>query len=349
MVVLMKSMRLLSSALCFLLAGILLLHVDRAEAQLFPNLGGQRVGISAFQFLKLGGGARGVALGESFVALANDASAVYWNPAGMTQFSENQIIFAHTEYVVDLKHEFAAGVYHLSPSDAVGASVTELRTQDMLVTTETDPYGKAGQYFSYRDFAFAVSYGRKMTDQFSFGLTGRYVNETLGLLKMNGIMVDMGTYYWTGLGSSRFAVVISNFGPDVAPSGTVTSSNGTTTDNFQPFAPPTQFKVGFAMEPYETEGSKLTTSAELQHPNDNAENFRIGAEYQWQQWLWLRGGVKRTIGESLFGKDQTTANDYSLGFGVAAPLGTAKIRFDYAFANYNLLGDVHRVSIMIGM
>ena len=50
-----------------------------------------------------------------------------------------------------------------------------------------------------------------MTDQFSFGATVRYVEETLDVLKMRSVMVDLGTYYWTGLGTTRFAVVISEF------------------------------------------------------------------------------------------------------------------------------------------
>ena len=88
------------------LVAALSLCAHRMQAQLVPNLGGQRVGISAFQFLKLGAGARGVAMGESFVAVANDASALYWNPAGMVQFNQDQVIASHTEYLVDIKHEF---------------------------------------------------------------------------------------------------------------------------------------------------------------------------------------------------------------------------------------------------
>src|SRR5437867_5242487 len=94
----------------------LLVATVPGSAQLIPNLGGQRAGISAFQFLKIGAGARGAALGETFIAIANDASAMYWNPAGLTQFEGNQAIAAHTWYVVDLKHEFFAGAYHLSGS-----------------------------------------------------------------------------------------------------------------------------------------------------------------------------------------------------------------------------------------
>src|SRR5712692_7399865 len=165
---------------------LIALSATDCPAQLIPNLGGQRVGISAFQFLKIGVGARGVALGETFVAIANDASALYWNPAGLAQFPENEMIVAHTEYVVDIKHEFLGAVYHLGPGDALGFSVTSLHTADMEITTETQPFG-TGRFFSFGDLALGLSYARKMTDQFSFGITLRYVEETLDILKMRGI------------------------------------------------------------------------------------------------------------------------------------------------------------------
>lgn len=317
---------------------------DEAHAQLVPNLGGQRAGISAFQFLKIGVGARGVALGESFVAIANDASALYWNPAGLAQFPENQIIVAHTAYVIDIYHDFLGAAYHLTQSDAVGISVVSLRTDDMEVTTETQPFG-TGTYFSYADFALGLSYAKRMTDQFSFGVTVRYVDETLDILKMRGVMVDLGTYYWTGIGTSRFAVVVSNFGADVSPTGEVKEYSGVVVRSFQSFSPPTQFKIGFAMEPVTLENQRMTTSIELNHPNDNAENVHLGVEYQWEQWLWLRAGIKRTVGEPLFARDKTSASDFTLGLGVAALVEASRVTIDYAFAHFNLLGSVHRISL----
>ena len=323
---------------------LILVLTTFAHSQLIPNLGGQRAGISAFQFLKIGVGARSVGMGESFIAVANDVSALYWNPAGLSQFKENQFIFAHTEYVVDLKHEFFGTVYHLSTNDALGAAVTSLYTDPMEITTETQPFG-TGRYFKFGDLAFALSYSRQMTDQFSFGVTVRYVEETLDMLKMRGTMVDLGTFYWTGLGSARFAVVISNFGGDVSPTGEVTTYNGTKINSFQSFSPPTQFKIGFAIEPYETEEQKVTTSLELNHPNDNAENVHFGAEYRWHKWLKARCGLKRTIGSSFFGRDNSSSSDFTLGFGVSVPVLTTVIDVDYAYANFNLLGSVHRISV----
>jgi long-subunit fatty acid transport protein len=83
-------------------------------AQLFPTLGGQRAGISTLQFLKIGVGGRATAMGDAFIAVADDASSLYWNPAGLSQSMENQIFFSHNEWVVDIQHEFAGAVYHLS-------------------------------------------------------------------------------------------------------------------------------------------------------------------------------------------------------------------------------------------
>ena len=315
-----------------------------SHAQLVPNLGGQRAGISAFQFLKLGVGGRGIAMGESFVAVANDASALYWNPAGLVQFSDNQAIAAHTEYVVDIKHEFFGVVYHLSEQDAVGASFTALHMKAMEITTEAQPFG-TGRYFSFGDIAIGLSYAKKMTDQFSFGATVRYVEETLDVLKMRSVMVDLGTYYWTGLGTTRFSVVISNFGSDVSPKGSVKRFDGSSVGTFQSFSLPTTFKLGVALDPIQSDNQKLTTSIQLNHPNDNAEHFRLGLEYSYQKTFFLRGGVKRTIGQQLFGADATSEEDFSLGAGVLVSLDISKVSADYAFVNFSRLGPIHRISL----
>lgn len=317
---------------------LILFSIADINAQLFPVLGGQRAGISTAQFLKIGVGGRASAMGDAFIAIANDVSALYWNPAGLSQFSENQIIFSHNKWIVDINHDFLGAVYHLDNDNTFGIAFTALSMDKMKVTTEFSPFG-TGEYYGFSDIAIAISYSRKMTEQFSFGGTIKYMEETLDKLKMRGVMIDLGTYYWTGLGSTRFAVTVSNFGNDLAPDGEVVLVGNRTKSEWQSFSPPTMFKIGFAFEPYEDEINRITASIQLNHPNDNSENFVIGAEYSYDKMFYLRSGYKVNVDEQ----------NYSFGAGVSLPISIANISVDYSFSNFTRLGSVHRFSLILGL
>jgi len=311
-----------------------LIAFSNAKAQLFPVLGAQRVGITTADFLKIGVGARANAMGESFAAVDNDAYALFYNPAGITEFDKDEVAFAHTTWFIGLQHDFIGGVYHLDGQNSVGISVVSLQSDDMPVTTEFQPYG-TGAYFKYGDLALAATYARKMTDKFSFGVSVKYVDETLAELKMRGFLIDLGTYYWTGLGTTRFAVDVSNFGGQLAPSGSVQLVDGTTVSSFQGFSPPTIFRIGFAFEPYQDQTNKVTTSVQLNHPADNSENISMGAEYSYDASFFLRAGYKVNVDEQ----------SYSAGAGVRVDAKFAEVYLDYAFTPYQRLGDVHRFSL----
>ena len=308
------------------------------HSQLFPILGGQRVGISTAEFLKIGIGSRASAMGDAFVAVANDASALYWNPAGLSQFKDDQLLFSHNMWVVDINHDFVGAVYHMDETNTFGVSFTSLSMQDMPVTTEFQPFG-TGDYFSFGDIALAVSYSRKMTEQFSFGGTVRYIEETLDKLKMRGVMIDLGTYYWTGLGTTRFAVAVSNFGNQLAPDGQVVLIGKRSNSQWQAFSPPTVFRIGFASEPYQDEINKVTASIQLNHPNDNSENLSTGVEYSWKNTFFLRGGYKFNVDEQ----------NYSFGAGFYVPVSIANVTVDYSYSNFVRLGTAHRFSIILGL
>ena len=303
-------------------------------------------------------------MGEAYVAVVNDVSALYWNPAALVNSETNpsivrdtassadqmsyhgQTIFSHTDWLVGVQHEFFGASYFLTSNDAIGIAATSLHTDPMSVTTETQPTG-TGNYFTYGDIAVAGTYSRRMTDQFSFGATIRYVRETIDVLHMDGILIDLGTFYYLGLGTSRFAVVVSNFGANVHPSGMVTREDGTMVNNFQSFSPPTMFRLGYAVEPWLDAQNRLTVSVQLNHPNDNAENICVGAEYAYDRMFFVRVGVKRTVGESLLGASTSSAEDFAAGAGVLIPLGVTTASLDYSFANYNDLGAVNRITVAV--
>lgn len=318
----------------FLLLSLSALSVSTSFAQLLPVLGSQRVGITAADFLKIGVGARPNAMGESFAAVDNDAYALFYNPAGITQFDKTELAVAHSTWFVGLQHDFIGGVYHLDGQNSLGISIVSLQSDDMPVTTEFQPYG-TGAYFKYGDLALAATYARRMTDNFSFGVSVKYIDETLAQLSMRGVLIDLGTYYWTGLGTTRFAVSVSNFGGQLTPSGSVTLVDGTTVSDFQGFSPPTIFRIGFAFEPYQDKTNKLTAVVQLNHPADNSENLSLGAEYSFDSAFFLRAGYKINVDEQ----------SYSLGAGVNVDARFALVCFDYAFTPYERLGNVHRFSL----
>lgn len=307
------------------------------QAQLLPTLGGQRAGTATAQFLKIGPGARAVSMGEAYVAIANDAAALYWNPAGIVQFNRSQFIFSHTNWPVEIQHEFVGYVHHLNAVNSVGMSLTSLHTDDMAETTEFEPFG-TGNYFTFNDLALSLTYARRMTDRFSFGLSLKYIEETLAELKMRGGMVDFGTFYWTGFGSTRFALVVTNFGPQLTPHGVFTRRDGKKIDEFQSFIPPTTFKVGFATEIIENSNHRLTAAIQLNHPNDNSENINFGTEYVWRKLLAFRGGYKGSQDEESF----------TFGAGFDIPLQLRHFKFDYAYTFFGRLGSASRLSILIG-
>lgn len=303
----------------------------KSLAQLIPVLGSQRAGTAMYQFLKIGAGSRAVGMGEAFVAVANDASALYWNPAGITQIPKSELVFSHVNWPVDVRHEFIGFVYPLGRANRLGLSATALHTDAFEETTEFQPLG-TGRFVSFGDISIGVTFARQMTDRFSVGLTIKYVDENLAELHARNVLIDFGTYYWTGFGSTRFAVSVLNFGTNIQPAGTMVHRDGTVISDFQDFAPPTIFRIGFAAELFERDQQRLTGSIQLNHPNDNAENVNLGVEYAWNETLALRGGYRINVDEESF----------VFGGGIQIPLRVFALSLDFSYSDFGQLGSANR-------
>jgi long-subunit fatty acid transport protein len=321
-----------------LIAGVVSLSTGKLYAQIFPNLGGQRAGTATAQFLKIGIGARAMAMGEAYVAVANDAEALYWNPAGISRFKNHAVFFSHTQWLVDVDVEYGGIVYHLDPVNTFGLAFTYLHTDEMKETTELQPFG-TGRFFSFSDFLVAISYARNMTDKFSFGLSVKYMHENIAELTMNGLLFDLGTYYDTGWNSLRFAVAVTNIGQEMQPEGSYIyqdlAAQEVEVNKFQSFPPPIMFRLGLAGEIFKTTDNRITSSIQLNHPNDNKENLNFGLEYMWRDILALRAGYKSARVEE----------DFSAGLGLKINTAFSNIRVDYAFTNFGRLGAVNRFSL----
>jgi len=310
----------------------------------FPILGGQRLGTSVYTFLKIGVSARAVGMGEAVVALQQDASSVYYNPGTIAQFEQTEFSASRIQWPADINYDFFSITRKLTGRHYAGISFGILHLAPMQETTEYLPHG-TGNYFVYEDRFIALTYGARMTDRFSFGITLKQVEENLAGQKMTTAMLDMGTFYWTGFRSLRFSASISHFGPQAKPDGTYkkqildteTGEEKTVVTEFESFSPPTVFRVGAALDIWQTKSQSIIFALQLNHPVDNAENISTGLEYNFAKIFFLRSGYKINKEEE----------NISFGAGLIIPISDLKLRVDYAYANFKHLSDPQRLSIGI--
>jgi long-subunit fatty acid transport protein len=304
------------------------------------TLGGQRAGTSSGSFLKIGVGARAVALGESYVAVANDPSTIYWNPAGLASLQRQEIQFSHADWPADVHYEHAVWVL---PSRRFGGSFAfqlGVLSTEMDETTELNPFG-TGRSFLYSDMVAGMAYARRWTDKLLVGFGLKYVREDLGSdiggPVTNAALVDMGSLYYLGYGSVRIAVSLTNFGPEMQPGGSYVSPTTGEVRSYDGFDPPIMFRYGVAFEPIENAHQRLTTSLEVAQPADNAQRIKLGGEWTWNHRLALRTGYDFNADELKF----------AAGAGLYVGVGQKQGTVDYAFTDGGALGAINRLSLSV--
>ena len=175
----------------------------------------RKVGTAGAQFLKIGTGARAVGMGEAFVAVADDASTIWWNPAGVariTQNGESRMTFNHSTWPADISHQFVG--YAFTYGQLPGAWAVSATVLQMDPIPFRDPYNPqgTGQNFDAGSFNLAVTWARNLIDRFAFGLSAKYVHEGLESENADGFVVDFGTIYFTDFRTIRIGMAIQSLG-----------------------------------------------------------------------------------------------------------------------------------------
>jgi hypothetical protein len=284
-----------------------------------------RVGSTSGQFLKIGIGARAVGMGEAFLAVADDASALYYNPAGIVHIEGRELLASHVALPADVNYEYAGLVWRLG-ENLLGLSFGALYTDAMKVTTPAHPDG-TGDKFVYSCFQGGLTYARSLTDRFSFGATLKHIRmypmDTE--YTMTAWCGDIGSLYYIGHRNLRFGVRIANFGSDLEAIE-------------ESYALPVCISLGVASEPYEEGPHRVTLSALATKPADNVEFYNLGTEYWYNGLFALRGGY-------AFEHD---ALSWSLGAGFKLGVGGSAFNVDYSYSGIDWLDDIQRISIGAG-
>ncbi len=310
-----------------------------------------KVGTSAAPFLTIEVGGRALAMGGAFVATSDDATALYWNPAGLPRLGKAMATLSHTQWIADIAFDYAGVTIPLSASDAIGLSVTSLSMDDMKVRTVFYPEG-TGEYFGSSDLALSGSYGRSLTDRFSIGFTGKFVQQKLWHMSASAFAMDVGVLFTTQLHDMRIGMSISNFGGKMRLDGIdtqvthdVSSIKAGNNDKIiahlqtDRWSMPLIFRVGAALDVIKRARHRVTCAVDAVHPSDNAEYVNVGAEYAFNNNIFMRGGYK-----SLFLDD--SEEGMTLGAGLAYNMiSTVNLRIDYAYLDFGILNAVHRFSL----
>lgn len=171
-----------------------------------------KVGTIGGQFLKIDVGARAVGMGGAFVSVADDATAIYWNPAGVARISKSVISVNHTAWLAGISFTQAAYIFHMGfLPGSLGINARSLYMDQQPVRDVFHPDGN-GDSFDAGDVAFGLTYARSLTDKFSTGLSVNYVQSTLATYKASATVFDFGTLYNTGYRSLKIGMSIQNIG-----------------------------------------------------------------------------------------------------------------------------------------
>ena len=291
-----------------LILPLLLLACSRAAAA-------GSAGADPFNFLFLDAGARPVALGGAYTALARDANALLYNPAGLGEIKEPQAVFMHNLYFQEITQDYLA---YASPQ-GWGLSLNYLNFGTVRRTTVANPTGAGFGSVGLTDLALSAGYGAAIGTDLVAGAGLKYIKESVAGADGQGFGLDLGLLYFPpGLEKAVLGAAVQNIGPDVKFQG----------DNEKM---PLNLRLGAAYR-FELKGQASTVSADVTRARGEDTLAGFGLETLIAKAYPLRLGY---------------ATRNAAGPGITAGLGYIRgdLTVDYAFVPFGDLGAAHRLSI----
>jgi hypothetical protein len=284
-----------------------------------PVLGdtGANVG---FSFLKIGVDARAAAMGDAYTSMANDASATFWNPAGLSNATTNSVLLMHNSWLQDINHEFAAiqfinGKHNLAVSlNMISVSGIELRGE----TARDEPIGETQALNTYLGLAYATT----IFNNLQVGLQVKYLYEKYYLNSADGFALDLGIKKRNILPDLSWGAVIQNIGKM-----SVLKKEATVL--------PLLLRTGIDYYlPWKILEDRPLLTTDIVHIINDVTNLNMGFEMRVLNNLDFR------MGYVFFRESQSITAGFGLSYNI--------FHFAYAFIPYSYnLGNSHRFSLIV--
>ena len=285
--------RFLNGAL--LAATLALLTASPVSAQ--GNVDNTAFGSTSAEFLLFGAGARGAALGGSFAAIADDITALYWNPGGLALIDRPGISASTYDYVANTRYSWVGlAVPFGEGARALGVHGATYGFSDQPVYTVENPEGD-GSTYSVSQTYVGLTYSQNFSDRFSAGLTAKVITDELGRASATGFAVDFGTSFHAMIGSRpiRASFVLQNLGSTLQHQGSGLDvqvlrepplGQETLPQEAQPanlrtkdFGLPVIFRIGLAFDFINSSSSRVTLMSEFNQPNNTNATANGGLEW----------------------------------------------------------------------
>ena len=281
---------------------------------------GSDVGRTSADFLQIGHGARAAGFGGAYTAVSEGAVSAYWNPAGLAGLDRTEVSLGHFAWFQDITVEQASFALPLQAGPVLAASITYVNygTIEGYDASGT-PTGDLTAY----DWVGGLSVAYPVTEAFSVGLTGKFVNQRLDEYSASTFAADFALKY-------RFA--------GFAIGGAVTNIGGKMKFDTESEDLPSAARIGFAAMPF---SGALIASLDVEQKFQGDLVIRQGLEFGFDERYYLRTGYDYLPGQD--GKGLSTA----ISFGGGLRFVFADI--DYAFTpnDKSTSEDLHRFSISL--
>ena len=275
-------------------------------------------GTTAASFLKIGVGARNIAMGETGAA-GSDVNSIYWNPAGLAELGDMELSFMHAMWLQEISYEHLAfgyptkaGTFGLGADYLSMKGIGEYDVNDTALDTAYKP----------ADMAWTLSYARKL-GEVGLGANLKYISSKLENETAAAVAGDIGAAYGSKL---RIGLAIQNFGGKMK---FVSESDPL----------PLNIKAGGAYELFSDENSAVSLALDVNKPSDNDIYENIGAEYTRKLGKDIGIACRAGYKTNIKGYDAISGLSAGAGFNFQA------YRLDFAWVPYDDLGDTYRFSL----
>jgi hypothetical protein len=338
-------------------------------------------GTTAGEFLLLGAGARGLALGGAYAALATDVSSLYYNPAGAAQIARPGASLSTYGYAVSTRYVWAGLALPMSGgARTIGLQIGNFGFSDQPVYTVENPDGDGTKYNVSQTF-IGLTYAQNFSDRFAAGLTVKGISDALGKTSANAFAIDFGTnFHAQAMGRPiRVSFVIQNLGSELKHSGAALDQTVPrppvpgqvdVPQEDQPaelatkeWGLPVLFRVGASLDAFSNEQTRVTVLSEFTQPNNNRAGFGLGVEamlndlgktgfYVAGRGSWsyqgdnnLDAGTGAGFASGLSGKENR--DGLAAGFGVGYRRSSMDVGLDYAYRSLGLLGGTNMLTFSV--